>query len=108
MMFKQSLSRFFGYAFLPALGSALAVYFGYHAVWGEGGYFALQHAKVSLSGEQNRLAQITTERTRLDHRIALLKANDRDMIEELARTELMNGANGQVAVPREKQPVSPQ
>lgn len=108
MMLKQSLSRFFSSAFLPALGSALAVYFGYHAVWGEGGYFALQNTKTKLGIEQQRLAQITTERTRLDHRIQLLKANDHDMIEELARTELMNGANGQVAVPRENQPASPQ
>jgi cell division protein FtsB len=40
---------------------------------------------------------------RLEHRISLLKSGDPDLIEELARTKLMDGAPGQVAVPRDKQ-----
>lgn len=107
MYLKHNLTRFFGQAFLPALGSALAAYFGYHAVWGEGGYFVLKHTQADLAREQTKLAQMDDDRARLEHRIQLLNANDHDMIEELARTELMNGAPGQVAVPREKHSTQP-
>lgn len=107
MYLKHNLSRFFGQAFLPALGSALAAYFGYHAVWGEGGYFVLRHTQADLAQEQAKLAQMDGERARLEHRIELLKANDHDMIEELARSELMNGAPGQVAVPRDHRSAQP-
>lgn len=102
MMFGRSVSRFFSNSFLPALCTALAVYFGYHAVWGEGGYYAGQTAQKNLAQQEVRLARMSVERQQLERRIALLQANDRDMIEELARKELMNGAQGQVAVPREK------
>ena len=40
-------------------------------------------------------------RARLEHRIALMDKNaDPDLVEELARTQLMDGAPNQVAVPR--------
>lgn len=102
MMFARSVSRFFSNSFLPALCTALAVYFGYHAVWGDGGYFAREAARKNLVQQEARLAHLSTDRKQLERRIALLQVNDRDMIEELARKELMNGAQGQVAVPREK------
>lgn len=75
-------------------------YFGYHGLYGERGYVALTNVKAELSQSHTRLAQLTAERQRLEHRIDLLKAGDPDLIEELARTKLMDGAPGQVAVPR--------
>jgi hypothetical protein len=48
------------------------------------------------------LAQIKEDRERLQHRIGLMAPNsaDADLVEELARSQLMDGAPNQVAVPR--------
>ncbi len=81
---------------------AVVAYFGYYAVYGERGYMALNTIKSELTDRNARLAQLTTRRMGLEHRIMLLKAGDPDLVEELARTKLMDGAPGQVAVPRDK------
>lgn len=77
-------------------------FFGYHALYGERGYVVLTTVRGELAQSQMRLAQLTEQRTRLQHRIDLLKAGDADLVEELARTKLMDGAPGQIAVPRDK------
>lgn len=82
---------------------AVVSYFGYYAVYGERGYVALHSVRNELSVNQVKLAQLTEQRMRLEHRISLLKSGDPDLVEELARTQLMDGAPGQVAVPRDKQ-----
>ena len=82
---------------------AVVSYFGYYAVYGERGYIALHTVRSELSGSEVQLAQLTEQRMRLEHRISLLQAGDPDLVEELARTKLMDGAPGQVAVPRGKQ-----
>lgn len=83
--------------------AAVGAYFGYYAIYGERGYVALQTTRVELTQSNVKLAQLTEQRMRLEHRISLLKAGDPDLVEELARTQLMDGAPGQVAVPRDKQ-----
>ncbi len=52
--------------------------------------------------QQEQLAQIHDQRVRLEHRISLMSPGqvDPDMVEELSRGQLMNGAPNQVAVPR--------
>jgi len=89
-------------AVLPAISVAVISYFGYYAVWGERGYLALNDTRTRLSDAQGQLDQIGDQNRRLEHRIVLLKAGsaDPDLVEELARTQLMDGAPGQVAVPR--------
>ena len=90
-------------AILPAVSVAVVSYFGYYAVWGERGYLALDDRAGPACRRTGpaRPAQ-RSERGRLEHRIALLKPGspDPDLVEELARTQLMDGAPGQVAVPR--------
>jgi hypothetical protein len=48
------------------------------------------------------LAQVTLQRDHLAHRIQLMEGGhaDPDLVEELARGQLMDGAPNQVAVPR--------
>ena len=48
------------------------------------------------------MPQLQANRARLEHRIALMEKDgaDPDLVEELARTQLMDGAPNQVAVPR--------
>ena len=88
---------------LPAISAAVIAYFGTYAIWGERGFHALHDVQSKLAVEQQRLAQAKDARERLQHRISLLDEGkaDPDLVEELARGELMDGAPGQVAVSRD-------
>jgi cell division protein FtsB len=79
----------------------LSAYFGTYALYSEHGYVQLLSVRSQLVQSRVQLAQLTDKRMRLEHRIQLLKSGDPDLIEELARTKLMDGAPGQVAIPRD-------
>lgn len=103
MRIKRSVARFFTLMVLPAITVAVVGYFASHGIWGERGVLALEEARAHLSLRQQELAGLTQTRERLEHRIALMdQANpDPDLVEELARTQLMDGAPNQVAVSRQ-------
>lgn len=103
MRIKRSVTRFFGALVLPALAMAVVSYFGFYAVWGERGLFQLNDVQAKLGVQQAQLAQIQSERDRLSHRIQLMEDGhaDPDLVEELARGQLMDGAPNQVAIPRD-------
>jgi cell division protein FtsB len=103
MRIRRSVARIFGLAVLPALSVSVISYFGYYALYGERGYMALTSVETRLTDAHTKLAAVTDQRRRLEHRITLLKAGDPDLVEELARTKLMDGAPGQVAIPRDRQ-----
>lgn len=103
MRIRRSVVRIFGWMVLPAVTVAVTSYFGYFAVYGARGFMALTTVEGQLTDANVRLAQVTDRRDRLEHRILLLKSGDPDLVEELARTKLMDGAPGQVAIPRDKQ-----
>jgi cell division protein FtsB len=96
------VTRFFGISVFPAITCAIVAYFGYYAIWGERGMLALSDTQARLGVQQEQLAQLQGARARLEHRIGLLRpgAVDNDLVEELARGQLMEGAPGQIAVPR--------
>ncbi len=102
MRIRRSVTRFFGISVLPAITCAIVAYFGYYAIWGERGMLAQSETQARLGVEQEQLARIQGARARLEHRIDLLRpgAVDNDLVEELARGQLMEGAPGQIAVPR--------
>ena len=104
MRIKRSVTRFFLALILPALSIAVVGYFGSYAIWGERGLLVLEDTEAKLGMQQERLVQIAAERDRLAHRIALMEDGhaDPDLVEELARTQLMDGAPNQVAVPRSR------
>ncbi|MDE2183339.1 MAG: septum formation initiator family protein [Alphaproteobacteria bacterium] len=104
MRIRRSITRVFGMTILPAISAAVIAYFGYYALWGERGYVALHGAQTQLADARGELAGLTDQRERLEHRIALMKSGtpDPDLVEELARSKLMDGAPGQIAVPRDK------
>jgi cell division protein FtsB len=105
MRIKRSVSRFFGALILPALTIAVVSYFGFYAVWGERGLFQLEDAQARLGVGQAQLAQVQGDRDRLAHRIQLMEGDqaDPDLVEELARGQLMDGGPNQVAIPRTAQ-----
>jgi cell division protein FtsB len=102
MRIKRSVTRFFGALILPALSIAVVSYFGAYAIWGERGLLQLEDVQARLGLRDAQLGQIQSERDRLAQRIQLMEGNqaDPDLVEELARGQLMDGAPGQVAVPR--------
>src|SRR5690242_1358490 len=102
MRIRRSVTRFFTASIGPAICAAIVAYFGYYAVWGERGALALAHTKTELGIHQEQLAQVRATRISLQHRIGLLAPGkaDPDLVEELARGELMDGAPGQVAISR--------
>jgi cell division protein FtsB len=104
MRIRRSVKSFFGATVLPAIAIAVVAYFGYYALNGPRGYLALQQVDGQLSAEQTRLAALQTENGRLKHRIDLLQPGhvDPDLVEELARGQLLSSAPNQIAVPREQ------
>jgi cell division protein FtsB len=102
MRIKRSVTRFFSVLVLPAVTVAVVGYFGAYAVWGSRGALALEDTQARLGLQQEQLAQLQDSRARLEHRIKLMDDGaDPDLVEELARTRLMDGAPNQVAVPRQ-------
>ena len=102
MRIKRSVTRFFTVLILPAISLAVLGYFGAYAIWGNRGVLALEDTQAQLGIRQQQLAEVQANRQRLEHRIALMTKNDPDLVEELARTQLMDGAPNQVAVPRSR------
>ena len=100
MRIKRSVSRFFAVLVVPAITVAVVSYFGAYAIWGNRGVLALEDTQAQLGVRQQQLAELQASRQRLEHRIALLSQDDPDLVEELARTRLMDGAPNQVALPR--------
>lgn len=103
MRIRRSVTRFFTASILPAICAAITGYFGYYAVWGERGALALADTRAAIGIHQERLTEARNARVRLQHRIDLLDRPDvdRDLLEELARGDLMDGQPGQVAIPRD-------
>jgi cell division protein FtsB len=89
---------------LPAICCAMSFYFGYTVVFGERGVLAWRQTQDQLRIAQQNLASVRARREALQHRISLLddKALDPDLLEEVARGELLEARPGEVAVPREK------
>ena len=102
MRIKRSVTRFFLALILPAITLPVVGYFGAYAIWGNRGILALEDTQAELGIRQQQLAEVQANRQRLEHRIALMSSHDPDLVEELARTQLMDGAPNQVAVPRAK------
>ena len=102
MRIRRSVTRIFSLAVLPAISFAVVAYFGYYAIWGERGLLALSDVQARLGVQREVLVQAQANHAHLEHRISLMRngAGDPDLIEELARSQLMIGAPGQVAVPR--------
>jgi len=100
MRIKRSVSRFFAVLVVPAITVAVVTYFGAYAIWGNRGVLALEDTQAQLGVRQQQLSELQASRQRLEHRIALMEKNDPDLVEELARTQLMDGAPNQVALPR--------
>lgn len=102
MRIRRSVTRLFAALVIPAICGAAIAYFGYYAIWGTRGAIALSRTEARLAIREDQLAQLRTQRERLQHRIKLLEPGsvDPDMVSEMEHDLLMEGAPGEVAVPR--------
>jgi cell division protein FtsB len=102
MRIRRSVKSFFGATVIPAISIAVAAYFGYYALNGSRGYVAFAHTDAQLSVDKARLAALQDENGHLRHRIDLLQPDhvDYDLVEELARAQLLASSPNQIAVPR--------
>ena len=87
---------------VPIMCLLLLGYFGYHAVEGDYGYFALQKLKARETDLGDQLARLKGERRVLDRRVALMRTEslDPDMIEERARGTLNVARVGDIVILR--------
>jgi cell division protein FtsB len=104
MRMSRRIGRNIQLILLPAVCCAMSGYFGYTVVFGERGLIAWRQAQDQLRLAQSDLASLKAKREALQHRISLLdgKVIDPDLLEEVARSELLETRSGEVAVPREK------
>src|ERR1700755_2529022 len=100
MRIRRSVLRTFSLSILPAITCAVVAYCGYYAIWGDRGLIAFQATEARLDVHKEDLAQADAFRARLQHRISLMDAGDPDLVEELQRTQLMEGGHGLIGVPR--------
>ena len=77
-------------------------YFGNYLVWGERGLLVLEDTEAKLGIARETLAQAESQEEKLFHRIQLMEGDqpDADLVEELARGQLMDGAPRQVSMSR--------
>ena len=75
-------------------------YFGSYLLWGEQGVFALEDAEDKLGVLQQQLSSLESQRIALAWRVTLMERGDRDLVEEVARTKLMDAASHQIAIRR--------
>jgi cell division protein FtsB len=104
MRIRRSVKSFFGAIVIPAISIAVAAYFGYYALNGPRGYIAYHQAGAKLAVEQARLAGLEAQNGRLEHRIGLLQDGhvDYDLVEELARAQLLASSPNVIAIPRHR------
>lgn len=102
MRIGRSATRFFGILIVPAVSAAAILYFSYYAVWGTRGLLALYDVKAKLNVQEGKLAALSLKRSGIEKRIRLLRngAEDPDLVEEVARSQMLDSAPGQIAVPR--------
>lgn len=103
MRIKRSVTRFFGVLVIPAISAVAIAYFGYYALWGTRGLVALADVRARLSIQQEQLTSLSDQRARLERRIRLLRSGteDRDLVEEIVRGQMLDSTPGQIAVPRD-------
>jgi cell division protein FtsB len=104
MTLRRRFSREFRGIAVPAICCVVSLYFGYAGIFGDRGLMAWSQTRGDLAAAKGSLAELKAKREALEHRIALLdgRAIDADLLEEVARTLLLESGHGEVAIPREK------
>lgn len=105
MQLRRRVTDNFFMLMIPAITLAATSYFGYSSIFGERGILSLNETKAALAVAKQDYDRKRTERLAVQHRISLLDERhvDADLLEEVARSILLETGANEVAVPRQKQ-----
>ncbi len=75
---------------LAALSFGVFLYFAFHLLQGDRGYFSLQRAEIRLAEVQRHYERSVAEREHIQHKVTQLRPQslDLDMLDERARVVL--------------------
>jgi cell division protein FtsB len=84
----------------PLIALLLMIYFGYHIVQGERGFFSWMRLRQKITESQEHLSQLHSEKEVLERRVGLLRPDslDQDMLEQRAREVLNLGNPDEVVI----------
>jgi len=104
MHMRRRVRRNFNTIAVPAICCAVCLYFGYSGIFGNRGLIAWSQTRTELAAAKGDLSGSRAKRQALEHRISLLdgRAIDPDLLEEVARSVLLETRRDEVAIPREK------
>jgi len=104
MQLRRRVGRNFSTIAVPAICCAICLYFGYSGIFGYRGLMAWSQTRTELATAKSDLSDLRVKREALEHRISLLngRAIDADLLEEVARSVLLETRPNEVAIPREK------
>ena len=104
MQVRRQVADNFFMLMIPAISLAATSYFFYSGIFGERGLLSLNETKAALAVARHDYENRRAERLALQHRITLLDehAIDPDLLDEVARSVLLETGPNEVAVPREK------
>ena len=104
MHLRRRVKRNFSGITVPAICCAVCLYFGYAGIFGDRGLIAWSQTRNELTSAKGDLLAVQAKREALEHRIALLdgRAIDADLLEEIARSVLLETGRDEVAIPRER------
>ena len=89
-MGRDGIKKEFQGMIVTALSFGVFIYFSFHLLHGDRGYFALQGARLRLTQTESRYDAIKSEREQLQRRVVLLRPQslDIDMLDERVRAVL--------------------
>ena len=104
MQLRRRVGRNYSTIAIPAICFMICLYFGYSGIFGYRGLMAWSQTRTELATAKGDLTDLRVKREALEHRISLLngRAIDADLLEEVARSVLLETRPNEVAIPREK------
>lgn len=84
--FKHRMMQMLG----PLMAFCLVIYFGYHLVNGDRGWFALKRLETRLEKAETEFASLSHKRLSLERDVVMLRSGslDRDLLDERLRDVL--------------------
>lgn len=97
---RPRLQRQIGNAALPVACILIVLYFAYYGLYGQHGLLSLVRATHEIELRRVELAELSTERARLERRVLNMRAErlDPDLLDELTRETLGYSAPGEIMV----------
>ena len=102
MWTRQHKQRNTGRLILPAMSALVLSYFGFHALHGEYGLYAMYEYQARVAVLQVEHEEVKARRVEFERRVQLLHDGtlDKDMLDEQARRSLNMSRNDEIVIMR--------